>query len=281
MKLKIIWIDDSQSWVKSVEEMVNSVFENKEFKPEIIKYQNTDEAYNAIFESYVDLILVDCNLPGPDNGDQFIRKLRVNRCFAHIVFYSEDTANLTAVNQDKQFQHTTPRTDIEEILEVVSDQLYRKYSHPAFMRGVLLSEFIDLENLMEELVAQFFKEEASFFKKSIIYEGGESFSLAAKLKFISRILKAHELKTEPYLQKIADIDFTSNSFTEKILKKRNVLAHAHPVYTETTGSIKLMSNIQEVEFATEWFQNTREDIHLFKKKVKDLISLNLYEVINP
>ena len=146
MKLRIIWIDDSTTWVRSVREDIEEALTKEGFTLEIIEYQNTDDAYLAIFENYVDLILLDCNLPG-HNGDQFIIKLRKSRCFAHIVYYSQDVANLAKVNADKYFQHTSPRDVITDTLEIVSEQLYRKYHHPAFMRGMLLSEFIDLENL--------------------------------------------------------------------------------------------------------------------------------------
>lgn len=281
MKLRIIWIDDSITWVRSVKEDIEEALKKEGFTLEIIEYQNTDDAYLAIFDNYVDLILVDCNLPGQDNGDQFIARLRKNRCFAHIVYYSQDVANLATVKADKYFQHTSPRDDITDTLEQVSEQLYRKYHHPAFMRGMLLSEFIDLENLMEGLVASFFKNEAEFFIENIIYKGGESYSFKTKQKFISRMLGHEKLKGTDKEELVTQIGFKANPFDEKILNSRNVLAHAFPDYDEATGTIKLMSNIKEVEFSPEWFHQTREDIHLFKKKIRDISSLNLHEVINP
>jgi CheY-like chemotaxis protein len=280
MKLRIIWIDDSLTWVRSVRGDIEDALTQEGFTLEIIEFQNTDDAYSAIFDSYVDLILVDCNLPGQDNGDQFIVRLRKNRCFAHIVYYSQDVANLASVKADKYFQHTSPRDDITDTLGLVSEQMYRKYHHPAFMRGMLLSEFIDLENLMEELVAKFFKTESDFFKENIIYKGGESYSFATKQKFISRMLKHEKLDDNQKLL-VQNISFSSSSFTNKILECRNVLAHAFPAYDEVSGAIKLMSSIKEVEFTSDWFHQTREDIHLFKKKIRDISGLNLQKIINP
>lgn len=281
MKLRIIWIDDSITWVRSVREDITEALTKEGFTLEIIEYQNTDEAYAAIFDNYVDLILVDCNLPGQDNGDQFIARLRKNRCFAHIVYYSEHVANLATVKADKYFQHISPRADITNTLEEVSEQMYRKYHHPAFMRGMLLSEFIDLENLMEELIGSFFKSEADFFKENIIYKGAESYSFATKQKFISRMLDHEKLTGTDKKKQTNQIDFSGNQFAKKIITSRNVLAHAFPAYNEATGTIKLMSYKSEVEFTPEWFHQTREDIHLFKKKIKDISELKLHEVINP
>lgn len=281
MKLRIIWIDDSTSWVRSVREDVAEALIKEGFTLEIIEYQNTDEAYAAIFDNYVDLILVDCNLPGEDNGDQFIARLRKNRCFAHIVYYSQDVANLANVKAEKYFQHTAHRDEITTKLEEVSDQMYRKYHNPAFMRGMLLSEFIDLENLVEGLIASFFKNESEFFKENVIYKGGESYSFTTKQKFISRMLKHEKLRGTDKEALVEQINFKSDPFQKKIIDSRNVLAHAYPEYDEASGTIKLMSNIKEVEFTPEWFHQTREDIHLFKKKIRDISSLNLLEVINP
>ncbi|MFZ3088963.1 MAG: response regulator [Methylotenera sp.] len=281
MKLRIIWIDDSTTWVRSVRDDIEDAFKKEGFTLEILEYQNTDEAYVAIFDSYVDLILVDCNLPGQDNGDQFITRLRKNRCFAHIVYYSQDVKNLGTVKADKYFQHTSPRDYITDTLEAVSEQLYRKYHHPAFMRGMLLSEFIDLENLMEELIASFFKNEADFFKENIIYKGGESYSFKTKQKFISRMLDHEKIKGTDKEGQVTKIGFKSSQFDDKILNSRNVLAHAFPTYDEVSGTIKLMSSIKEVEFTNDWFNQTREDIHLFKKKIRDVSNLNLHEVIIP
>jgi CheY-like chemotaxis protein len=281
MKLRIIWIDDSITWVRSVKADIEEALTQEGFTLEIIEYQNTDDAYLAIFENYVDLILVDCNLPGQDNGDQFIARLRKNRCFAHIVYYSQEVANLARVKTDKYFQHTSHRDDITGTLENVSEQLYRKYHHPAFMRGMLLSEFIDLENLMEELIAGFFKNEAEFFKENIIYKGGESYSFKTKQKFISRMLGNEKIKGTDKEEQVTKIGFKPTQFDEKILNSRNVLAHAFPAYDEISGTIKLMSSIKEVEFTSDWFHQTREDIHSFKKKIRDISSLNLHEVTNP
>jgi CheY-like chemotaxis protein len=281
MKLRIIWIDDSKTWVRSVRGDIEDALTKEGFSLEIVEFQNTDEAYEAIFDNYVDLILVDCNLPGQDNGDQFISRLRRNRCFAHILYYSQDVNNLATVEADKYFQHTSHRDDITSKLEEVSDQMYRKYHHPAFMRGMLLSEFIDLENLMEDLIASFFKNEAHFFKENIIYKGAESYSFSTKQKFISRIVAHKNLTGSEKETQLTAIGFSGNQFEKKILKSRNVLAHAFPEYDEASGTIKLMSYNNEVAFTPEWFHETREDIHLFKKKIRDIKKLNLPEVVNP
>lgn len=281
MKFRIIWIDDSRTWVKSVQAEVEEAFEGFDFDPVIEWFQETEPAKESILGAYADLILVDCNLPENIRGDEFIKDLRRHRCFAHVVFYSQDAENLQSMEEDDHFIHVTHRNDMTDTLQNVADQAYRKYKHPAFMRGLLLSEFIDLENLMENLISQCFKGESDYFKQTIIHKGGESFSLSTKKKFIDRLIKESKEKDDVCSQKLAEVNFSSSQFDKHVIKKRNVLAHAYPEYDPESGKISLVSAIDNVDFSSDWFHETREKIHEQKQKIRSLISLNLYEIVNP
>lgn len=281
MKYRVIWIDDSPKWVQSVRDELVEIFESKNFDLEIEEFEKIDEARVAIESNYVDLIIVDCNLPNNTSGDKFISELRESRCFAHIVFYSYDAENLQLLVEDKHFLHITHRDDIFETLESVSEQSYRKYHHPSFMRGLLLSEFIDLENLMEDLVVQCFKGEGDYFRDTIINKGGENYSLAAKLKFIRRLLKQVLEVDSARKDEIEGIAFSGNQFQKKIMDRRNILAHAHPKYDPVTGKITLISSFPEVEFNANWFHETRDEIYKHKNKLRTIYGLELFNIVNP
>jgi len=296
MKFRIIWIDDSERWVNSVSDDLEEAFANFNFTPIIEKFGSVNEQARAsIYNNYLDLLIIDCNLPGI-NGNEFIQELRGNRCFSHVVFYSQESKNLNLVHGDNHFSHVTPRDEFSTIIEQVADQAYRKYNHPAFMRGLLLSEFIDLESLLDDLVSSCFKGESSYFKESIINKGGESFSLGTKQSFTCRLIKDasakfikdaltkdEELiaKNNKIIAKLAEINFTSSSFSTKIIRRRNILAHAHPTYDNETGKITLISAFPDVDFTGDWLFETRNFIHDYKNKIKNLMSLNLIEVVNP
>lgn len=279
MKFNIIWIDDSKTWVKSVEEEVKDVFEEIGFEPNIIIFSETEEASDFIAANYADLIMVDCNLPDDVRGDDFIKQLREKRCFAQIIFYSQDDDNLQSLKQDKRFIHTTHRSEIHSTLADVATFSYRKYTHPAFMRGLLLSEFIDLENLMEDLVSQCFRSEADYFRETVIHQGGESFSFSTKQKFISRLIKESCRENKNFNVKIDQIGFSSRRFQEKILKNRNILAHASLVYDAESESITLKSFIKDIQLTPSWFHETRGYIQEHKEKIRRLIDLNLPEQV--
>ncbi|MBB1319592.1 response regulator [Shewanella sp. SR43-4] len=281
MKFRIIWIDDSLGWVNSVRDTMREAFIEAKFDPIIEEYTLVnDEVREAINNNYLDLLIIDCNLPGI-NGNEFILELRSQRCFSHIIFYSENANNLRLVQADNHFSHVTPRDSFNDVIENVADQAFRKYNHPAFMRGLLLSEFIDLESLLNDLISQCFKDNSAYFRDSIINKGGESFGLGTKQQFIGRLLKDPKIINEEMKGKIRDIDFTTSNFQKNILEKRNILAHAYPDYDIDTHQIKLISAKDTTVFNADWFYETRNNIHIYKNKIKKLLALELYKVVNP
>lgn len=281
MKFRIIWIDDSQTWVNSVVEDLREAFTEAKFDPVIEQFAEVNaEARNAIKSNYLDLLIIDCNLPGI-NGNEFILELRTDRCFSHVVFYSQEAKNLSLIHADNHFSHVTPRADFNDVIEQVADQAFRKYNHPAFMRGLLLSEFIDLESLMDDLISQCFKGESEFFRESIINKGGESFGLGTKQKFIARLIRESKEHSDDLKSTLEGINFSNNGFQNNIIQRRNILAHAHPSYDTETNQIKLISAFPDTNFNAEWFYETRTYIHDYKNKIKELISLNLYSIVNP
>ncbi|CAH6804351.1 Response regulator [Vibrio chagasii] len=281
MRYRIIWVDDSRQWVDSVRDELVETFTDKGFDPILEEYQEIGADVQVQIDSnYSDLIILDCNLPGK-NGDVFIRELRDSGCYAHIIFYSNNEENLNLIKDDDHFINITPRSDIIDTVEGVVNEAYRKYNHPSFKRGLLLSEFIDLESLMNDFISSCFKSESEFFMETVINKGGESYSLSTKFKFISRVLKDSKAKKPEMSDEIESIGFTSNKFNTKILQRRNILAHAHPKYNSESGKITLVSAFDDVDFTSDWFFDTRNYIHDHKNMIKKMISLDLCNVVNP
>lgn len=279
MFFNIFWIDDSMTWIDSIRPDVERIFTELGFDPRINVFPEGEQAKESIFSTYADLILVDYTLPDDIRGDQLINEFRKNRCFAQVVFYSQDPRNLVKVTDDTHFTHVTSRSEIADTLNRVAKQSFSSYMHPAFMRGLLLSEFIDLESLMDTLVSNCFKENAGYFHRTIIHKGGESFSLSTKMKFIFSLIKETRSSSADIATEIDNIDLTARSFEQKIIRKRNILAHAQPYYDDATHEITLMSAINDVVFDRNWFHQTREDIHIYKDKIRAITKLALHDYV--
>ena len=279
MKHRVVWIDDSHTWVRSVREELEDCFSEKGFDIDLIHRESYDDAKPDIHENYVDLILLDYGLPGL-KGDDIIKELRKSRCFAQIVFYSQESERLACQEGDDHFLHVVERDKIDGTLEILADQAYRKYHHPFFMRGLLLSEFIDLENCLDRVVSNLFGDHSDFFHEYMVYKSGEAFSFSAKAKFLHRVLRDIKKDKPETVAKLDEIGFANNSFLERIIKNRNVLAHAHPEFVEDSSKIQLRSSISDVVFDGEWFHSIRETIYGYKKVFGQLEDLDLQDLAN-
>ncbi len=271
MKFRVVWVDDSKDWVESIKDEIHDHFK-KLFNLDLLCFEDVDSARETFEHKYVDLILVDCNL-GNISGDSFILELRKSRIFSQIVFYSEDRKNLNKLKAGDFFLRKVHRDDLRDAVKEIASSADELYRNPAFMRGILLSEIIDLENLMEDLIARAFKGRAKFFREMIIDNYDAGFTFDAKLRFVSRLIKLTKEKDE-IKDKLSDLEFTDTKFRKKVLKKRNILAHASLRYDRGTGRTVLISS-ELIDFSPTWFHTTREDIHEFKQKIKGLRELNI------
>lgn len=284
MKYNIVWIDDRKDWVDSVIDSVRRSFDKREFVADIQCFETVSSARGVIPVNYVDLIIIDYNLPDGMKGNEFIAELREKRCFSEILFYSQDIGNVEGHEEDMHFLHISDKEGVEDKTEEIAEQAYRKYRNPAFIRGLLLSEFIDLENAIEDLMVDCFRAEGEYFRDSIIYKLGPSVGFEQKKKYVCTMIKSAKEKDESgEISAALDvINFTSNGFTEKIIKNRNVLAHAYPYYDPDNKTISLKSSVGDINnFNSDWFHEVRENIHKYKQKVKQIREMNLIEVINP
>ena len=273
MKFRVVWVDDSKDWVELKETEIRGHFKAP-FDLDLLCFEDVDSARETFEHKYIDLVLVDCNL-GDISGDSFILELRRNRIFSQIIFYSEDRKNLNKLKAANFFLRKVHRDNLADAVEEVVSNADELYRNPAFMRGVLLSEFIDLENFMEELISEAFESKADLFREMIINKHDAGFTFNAKLKFVMRLIDMAE-KNTALKDELDGLKFSDNSFRKKILDKRNILAHAHPHYNEKTGSITLISPIKNVNFSSNWFHTTREDIYEFKQKIKGLLQLDIF-----
>ncbi len=144
-----------------------------------------------------------------------------------------------------------------------------------------MSEFIDLENMMEDLIVKCFKNEGEYFRETILNKGGESFSFYTKLKFVYELVISAGKKDAAIKTNLDAVGFTISGFDTNIISKRNILAHAYPTYDIVSGAISLISPKVNVNFDSDWFLKTREGIHLYKRKIREITSLNLQEIVNP
>ena len=85
LSFSILWFDDDEEYFDSLDiEPLENTIESWGFQPEITYVSNPDDfSSKSPFESY-DLIIVDRNLEGYDDGQKFIADIRGNSIFTEM-----------------------------------------------------------------------------------------------------------------------------------------------------------------------------------------------------
>ena len=83
LKYKILWIENEQDWVESIEDKILDYLNDLgfDFEKNLISKEEKDFDYN-----YYDLILMDLNLADQPNGAELISKIRELGVYTDVVF---------------------------------------------------------------------------------------------------------------------------------------------------------------------------------------------------
>ncbi len=163
---RIIWVDDSPSWVDSVKEDIVEYLKLSGYEPEITVLDDGDGLVERCRSADVDLIIIDFRLP-QKNGDALISEIRGSGRFTEIVFYSHEQLkgqNFPVMNGVFLCQ----RDEAVETIKRVIDLTLHKLRDIGVVRGLIISEAIDLEVMIEELVISEFEEKGGLLRERIV-----------------------------------------------------------------------------------------------------------------
>lgn len=166
LNYKILWIDDNKLWRKSAIEKIKKCVINCGFMPLIDEYTNGNLIFKEDFdlESY-DLIFMDYDLKETDDsikdtGLELIRKIRNNKIYSNIIFYSSITNDLPDKVKEQGVQNTYifEREDfrdenIDTITEVIEYILNRANSINT-MRGIIMAELAEFDNQILNIITK-------------------------------------------------------------------------------------------------------------------------------
>ena len=268
LKYRILWVDDNiETFIDlTIDKEFEDFLLGLGFVPEIIKFETADTVLEHLkIDKKFDLILSDLNLANDERGDTLINKIREGDIFTEVLFYSgkpgfEEIAK-------------TLYQDRVSFFSLIDDEGFRKFREKVYllirltisklqelnnMRGLVMAETSELDNLVIDIIQSFFlKEERETTKlreyiikaiqdsakgnskrseqlneldnKSILNE--RIFDADKKARTIGKLLEFKGIHTkEPF------IDFYKN-YKENVLDKRNLLAH---VKSDTIDGIEYL-----------------------------------------
>ena len=164
LKYKILWIENEEDWVESIEDQIQEYLEDLGFNYEmkLIGKEEKNIAYNDY-----DLILMDLNLADQPNCAELISKIRDLGTYTDVVFYSSmGIDELRAKGKEKELEGVyysgrTPETSFINKVKAVIDSTIKKVQDLDNVRGLVMAEVSELDVRMLSLIDTYYIQKGS------------------------------------------------------------------------------------------------------------------------
>jgi len=265
----ILLVEDKPEAMKSQIEEIEEYLQDKDFKPDIIIDKTGAKTRETLVNNNVDIVVTDKNIVEETEGVEIksgmdvINLIKDIEKWTDVLFYSArgfDKNKVLGEMGNYGFVEIIEGKEIVDDLKKLIDKNLNRCQDIVYLRGMLLSKIIDLEQEVNDLFVKYFnisdKKEEHF--HNLVLEN--RFSLEAKKTALSKIIKEDaEIKSE--FKKLLDN-------LDDIAKQRNLLAHCkvHPEMKNTLISIG-----SEKEFDKE---RINEIIEKIKSVSEDLDKLS-------
>ena len=181
LQYNILWVDDRKEDYqfldidKDIESYVRDLF----FIPHIDFFDNVEDAVKSSRSKKYDVIFSDYNIEEQKDGQAFITEIRNNNVTAEVLFYSalhEPPAKGWDRISFLRLQSADAYEDLKAKMKSVIDLTVEKLNDLTNLRGLVMAEVSELDNLMEDIIREFYSKkkldsvEWCDFKKKIIKE---------------------------------------------------------------------------------------------------------------
>lgn len=290
----VLWFDDDEEYFDSLDlEPLEKEISSWGFQPEIEKVTTPEDFSNrSPFESY-DLLVVDRNLEGYQDGQDFIANIRGNAIYTEVIFYTAgNTSDLWEAIRTKELEgvFVSSRMNVLSKIEAVGRQSVRKILDLENMRGIVMAEVGELDHLLDEII-MIGVESLGEDQRQILFEkfhenitkqhqefalalanfigGPDTISMLAlcdsdkRWQNFNRLWKSHRKLKER--GKIGD-------YVVEVLRPRNFLAHGKPE-RQTNGGYLFRYREKEYHFDDTTSVKLRQTILRYKIAFSNIIDL--------
>lgn len=303
LKYKILWIENEQDWVESIEDQIQEYLENLGFgfEKKLISKEEKDINYNNY-----DLILMDLNLANQPNGAELISKIRELGVYTDVVFYSSKGIDeLRSKGRENELEGVyysgrAPEESFIRKVKVVIDSTIKKVQDLNNLRGLVMAEVSELDAIMEDIIQSYYiteermarlhkhitKNREESIKKTLTHPESEkcdklcelnwrSMSISEYVKRIDASQKAHAVNEMlKDVNKDGHLGFADGKFfatyKDEIISVRNYLAHCKSVIIDGAEVLKTYKG--DITFNAENFKEIRNNIkkyHVLFCKLKN------------
>lgn len=167
IQYEILWVEDDNNWYEETKEIIRDTVDEVGFKMNCNNIQSFDK-FKELIETdglqKFDLLLIDFKLGDnkEEYGDQVIKLIRNENIYTDIIFYS---SQLNAAQQ-KIFEnkiegvYSSDRNAISFKFDEIFHKTIKKVQEVNTIRGLLMAETSDLDELMVEIIQAALQEDS-------------------------------------------------------------------------------------------------------------------------
>jgi DNA-binding response OmpR family regulator len=281
LKYNILFIENDTRFVESTKLHIEPYLEKLGFK--LVTVHKLGEDFKADeIEDSTDLILLDLNLNDNIKGSDLIPKIRSNQIMADILFYSGATESfkeqLESMSVVDGVYFCYDRTELNTKIKNLISKSIKKHQTVSNLRGLVISEAIDLEAKMTQVIIKFFgllgrPREEIFYRRilapDVLMLGKKSFLIHSICKQLDKELNEElqnceedeVLQKQQLIEDIANIYSECKNIKKEIIDIRNILSHVQPM---NSNSNTLKSNFPGLEtpitIDNDWCIITRKNL---------------------
>lgn len=183
-----LWVDDNRPFVESLEVELRDWLDEKGFEFKTFMHRDKTKVLDDVKSNDLELIIVDYKLP-KGNGDGIIEEIREIGCYQDVIFYSEGELPNRKFDGVFYVSKQDAKTRIKELVELK----LKRSSDLATLRGWVVADAIELEQMIEELLIKWFTPKHKVFESQVMRKFGV-FDFNRKQMALNSII-SEELKT--------------------------------------------------------------------------------------
>jgi hypothetical protein len=272
LKYKALWIDDTIDSAETKAVGIKEFLAEEGFVFEPIIRENARGINTYLNDPDLDIVITDYNL-ARGTAEKLIPKIRQAHRYIEIVLYSENPPRkFREVLGKFEGVYGCVRSNVETTIRNVIKSTIRRTQHVSNMRGIVISEAIDIENQIEGIILSYYKKREKILAKELL--GGDGCNeLGPKIKYLKDvILKGiivelnNDISTgnenkknaaKELLKKLEPLSNIAKDLYKDVCMTRNMLAHVEHVIN---GSVICLKAIK----------GGYEDILIDTNKCKDI-----------
>lgn len=269
IEYNILWVEDEDSWYETTKELFSDTLDDLGFKLVPKQCKTFDEVKEEIDRNCLkeyDLLLVDFTLKGSNSGEkiiEFIRNIKDKPILTDVLFYSSAVENVRNSMKELGLEgvYTADRKDVETKFEQVVNTSIKKIQEVNTMRGLIMAETSDLDEIMLEITEMLLEsdisEEMQLYIEEKILETISSISEKVNDPEIEIITKINDTRiftsthkaiviNKLYKSKQIGIKQFYESYNKEVLSPRNIFAHVKETTINGEKVLQSKTGRQEV-----------------------------------